>query len=171
VLAVGVWVLTGRNPPAAPAVSTVTEPVAVAATSAEARASEPAPAASVPAPAASGTAPATVAAASVTRLPAACEVPAGRTPTSYQSPVADRPSTYVHLEATRDAQACVIDAQSQARVVTLKAGESTNVTGTPPFTVRSAQWNDLKVFFQGLRVQLEPGVATDPVLILPRRPN
>jgi hypothetical protein len=42
------------------------------------------------------------------------------------------------------------------------------LSGTAPFTVRSAQWSDLKVFFQGLRVQLEPGAAADNVVILPR---
>jgi hypothetical protein len=75
----------------------------------------------------------------------------------------------VHIEATQEARFCLIDSQKQARVATLKAGESVTVSGTPPFTVRSAQWSDLKVFFQGLRVQVDAGAATDNILILPRR--
>lgn len=188
----GVWILKNHGASGGKGVSTVTEAVvpiaAPRAEPAEAAASEPvtappgALAASASAAAStppSASTPSSAAAPAVAvglasmplRLPAACEAPPGRTPTSYQSPVADKPATYVYVEAISDAQVCVFDAQSRARVLTLKAGESVNVTGTAPFTVRSAQWNDLKVFFQGLRVQLDPGAATDPVVILPRRVN
>lgn len=104
----------------------------------------------------------------VAKLPAGCEPASTREPTRYQSPVADKPATYVYVESTQEARFCVFDSQNQARVAVLKAGEPFKLSGTAPFTVRSAQWADLKVFFQGLRVQLEPGAATDNVVILPR---
>jgi hypothetical protein len=83
--------------------------------------------------------------------------------------VADKPATYVHVEAMQGARVCVLDSQNQVRALVLKVGESVNVAGVPPFTIRSAQWNDLKVFFQGLRVQVEPGAASDNIVILPKR--
>lgn len=171
----GVWALTNQTSFRPGGVSTVTEPVQVAAAASEpapppeARASEPAAVASAPASRASAPASAAAAAGPV-RLPPGCEAAAGREPTQYTSPVADKPASYVYVESIRgDARVCVIDSLNQARLVTLKQGESVNVSGTPPFTIRSAQWNDLKVFFQGLRVQLEPGAVTDHVVILPRR--
>jgi hypothetical protein len=39
------------------------------------------------------------------------------------------------------------------------------VRGTPPFTVQSAGWGDLRVFFQGFRVPLE-GMGTLDMLEL-----
>ncbi len=177
----GVWVLTNRTPSRTPAVSTVTESVPVAAanlepaSAPEAGASDAAPAvatASATVAAASAAAPGMAQAASgAARLPAGCEAPAGRAPTQYQSPVADKPATYVYVESTRDARLCLIDSLNQARMITLKAGESANIAGTAPFTIRSAQWGDLKVFFQGLRVQVDAGAATDNIVILPRRGN
>ena len=110
-----------------------------------------------------------MAAADKAKLPAGCEAPGSREPTRYLSPVADRPATYLYVESIQPARVCVLDSQNQARLATLKAGESINVSGVPPFTVRSAQWGDLKVFFQGLRVQLEPGAPSDNVVIVPKR--
>jgi cytoskeleton protein RodZ len=177
----GVWALTNRTSFSPGGISTVTEPVQVAAAASEpapppeTRAAEPAAVASAPASRASAPAAAPASApasAGRARLPPGCEAPAGREPTQYTSPVADRPASYVYVESTRgDVRVCVIDSLNQARLVTLRTGESVNVSGTPPFTIRSAQWNDLKVFFQGLRVQLEPGTVTDHVVILPRRGN
>ena len=110
-----------------------------------------------------------VAGADKPSLPAGCQAPGPREPTQYQSPVADKPATYVHVEAMQAARVCVLDSQNQVRALALKVGESVNVTGVPPFTIRSAQWNDLKVFFQGLRVQVEPGAASDNIVIVPKR--
>lgn len=164
----------GERP--ATAVSTVTVDVAAAPAFATASAPELAAssAAAVASPAASAAAstPAKAAsAASAAKLPAGCEPASGREPTQYASPVADKPATYVYVEAIQEARACVLDSRNQARMVVLKAGESINFAGVAPFTIRSAQWNDLKVFFQGLRVQLEPGAASDTVVINPRRPG
>lgn len=170
----GVAVVSIRGTPTV-TVATVTTPVAAPALAAQA-ASEPAAAVhEAPAQEATPAASATPAQASVAasapkpKLPADCELAKAREATPYQSPVADKPATYVHVESIQSARVCVFDSQNQARVAVLKAGESINVYGAAPFTIRSAQWNDLRVFFQGRRVQLEPGAASDSVVILPRR--
>jgi len=168
VIAVAVVLVT--RSPGSVTVSTVTVPVNAVPVAAPADAAAQAPAsdASAPAPAASA-ASAVVAGADKPPLPAGCEAPGPREATQYQSPVADKPATYVHVEAMQGARVCVLDSQNQVRALVLKVGESVNVTGVPPFTIRSAQWNDLKVFFQGLRVQVEPGAASDNIVILPKR--
>lgn len=154
------WVVNSPRP------TRISETSVTPAVAAEQPASAPADAveatAAAPMPAASS------AGVAVAKLPAGCEPASTREPTRYQSPVADKPATYVYVESTQEARVCVFDSQNQARVAVLKAGESFKLSGTAPFTVRSAQWADLKVFFQGLRVQLEPGAVTDNVVILPR---
>jgi len=171
VIAVAVLLLT--RTPGTVTVSTVTVPVNAAPAAAPVDASAPVPAsdASAPAAAASAASAASVVIAGADKpaLPAGCEAPGPREATQYQSPVADKPATYVHVEAMQGARVCVLDSQNQVRALVLKVGESVNVTGVPPFTIRSAQWNDLKVFFQGLRVQVEPGAASDNIVILPKR--
>jgi len=162
VVVIAVAVLVVTRTPGSVTVSTVTVPV------------NPAPAAAqadAPASAASAAPAASVAVASADKplLPAGCEAPGPREATQYQSPVADKPATYVHVEAMQAARVCVLDSQNQVRALVLKVGESVNVTGVAPFTIRSAQWNDLKVFFQGLRVQVEPGAASDNIVIVPKR--
>jgi hypothetical protein len=169
VVVIAVAVLLVTRTPGSVTVSTVTVPVnpAPAAAPADAPASD----ASAPAPAASAAPAASVAVASADKplLPAGCEAPGPREATQYQSPVADKPATYVHVEAMQPARVCVLDSQNQVRALVLKIGESVNVTGVPPFTIRSAQWSDLKVFFQGLRVQVDPGAASDNIVIVPKR--
>jgi transcriptional regulator with XRE-family HTH domain len=164
--------LIATRSPSGISVSTVTVPVepTVAAPAASA-ALVPVSDASPPAAAASAAPAASAAAlgADKPKLPAGCEAPGPREATQYQSPVADRPATYVHVEAMQSVRVCVLDSQNQVRPLALKVGESVNVAGVPPFTIRSAQWNDLKVFFQGLRVQIEPGTASDNVVIMPKR--
>ena len=171
VIAVAVLLLT--RTPSSVTVSTVTVPVNAAPVAAPADTAAPAPAsdASAPATAASAASAASVVVTGADKppLPAGCEAPGPREATQYQSPVADKPATYVHVEAMQAARVCVLDSQNQVRALVLKVGESVNVTGVAPFTIRSAQWNDLKVFFQGLRVQVEPGAASDNIVIVPKR--
>lgn len=171
VIAVAVLLVT--RTPGTVIVSTVTVPVNATPVAAPAVASAQTPAsdASAPAAAASAASAASVVIAGADKpaLPAGCEAPGPREATQYQSPVADKPATYVHVEAMQAARVCVLDSQNQVRALVLKVGESVNVAGVPPFTIRSAQWNDLKVFFQGLRVQVEPGAASDNIVILPKR--
>ncbi len=159
VAVIAVAVLLVTRTPGTVAVSTVTVPV----NAAPADASAPVPASDASA------ASVVIAGADKPALPAGCEAPGPREATQYQSPVAAKPPTYVHVEAMQGARVCVLDSQNQVRALVLKVGESVNVTGVPPFTIRSAQWNDLKVFFQGLRVQIEPGAASDNIVILPKR--
>ena len=168
VIAVAVLLLT--RTPGTVTMSTVTVPVNAAPAAAPADTSAPVPASDASAPASAASAASVViAGADKPALPAGCEAPSPREATQYQSPVADKPATYVHVEAMQGARVCVLDSQNQVRALVLKVGESVNVTGVPPFTIRSAQWNDLKVFFQGLRVQVEPGAASDNIVILPKR--
>lgn len=169
VVVIAVAVLLVTRTPGSVTVSTVTVPVNPAPAAAQADA--PASDASAPAPAASAAPAASVAVASADKplLPAGCEAPGPREATQYQSPVADKPATYVHVEAMQPARVCVLDSQNQVRALVLKIGESVNVTGVPPFTIRSAQWSDLKVYFQGLRVQVDPGAASDNIVIVPKR--
>ena len=169
VIAVAVFLIT--RAPGGVTVSTVTVPVNVAPVAPPPEAPAPAPAADASGPAAAASDAMSVAGAGTNKpaLPAGCEAPGAREATQYQSPVADRPATYVHVEAMQAARVCVLDSQNQVRALVLKVGESVNVTGVPPFTLRSAQWSDLKVFFQGLRVQVEPGAASDNIVIVPKR--
>ena len=158
-----VWFVTSPKPNR---ISGTSEPSVTPATAAAQPASTPADVVEADAPA--PTQAASVAGVAAAKLPAGCEPASTREPTRYQSPVADKPATYVYVESIQESRVCVFDSQNQARVAVLKAGESFKLSGTAPFTVRSAQWSDLKVFFQGLRVQLEPGAAADNVVILPR---
>lgn len=160
--AIGAVVFLATRAPSAVAISTVTvqvEPSQVVAAAASAPAANQEPAAQEPAalPASAASGPL-----------AGCEAPSAREATRYQSPGGDKPATYVHVESTQAARLCVLDGKNQTRVLALKAGEPVNVMGTAPFTIRTSQWNDLRVYFEGRRVQLEPGVATDNVVILAR---
>lgn len=112
----------------------------------------------------------TLAAAQVANpSPTACEPAPELQLTRYQSPSTSRPDTYVYLESINDVQVCVIDSQNQPTLVTLKAGQSINVTGVAPFVIRTTDWSHLKAFFQGQRVQLDAGVPTSNVVLQPRR--
>ena len=66
---------------------------------------------------------------------------------------------YIYLEASRPVQVCVSDARQQVTTVQVKPVAGETVPGTPPFTVQSTGWADLRVFFQGVRVPLE-GLGT-----------
>jgi hypothetical protein len=83
----------------------------------------------------------------------------------YASAQALRPSNYVYLEANQPVQVCVTDASQQVTSVQVQPGTGATVRGTPPFTVQSAGWGDLRVFFQGFRVPLE-GMGTLDMLEL-----
>jgi len=167
--AVGVlWVTSDQRrpaPAAAPSAQPGAEPALPAASNPEAApAGAPQPAAPTTSSAASAQAKAVPVA-----WPAGCEPVAGSPSTSYQSPVADRPDTYVHVESLQDARVCVVDAQNRPTMLSLQPGQSNTVYGTAPFVIRSSQWQHLKVYFQGLRVQVDAGQPTEQVVIHPRR--
>lgn len=98
-----------------------------------------------------------------------CETTLTPEPTIYQSPVSDKPSNYLYLQALADAQVCLIDSERKTRLLSLKAGESFNMLGVAPFAVRTTQWNDLKIFFQGMRVKLESELDSHNVLVIPHQ--
>lgn len=136
------------------------------------------PSAVAPLPSASASAEPAIAAASMASAPepsqAAAAAPACG-PVSregawqYQSPVAARPGNYVHVQAAREISFCVIDSQDRQTMTTLKPGESVTVSGAPPFVIATAtataQWNDLRVFFQGLRVNIDPGLRPQTIVL------
>lgn len=64
-----------------------------------------------------------------------------------------KPGNYVYLEAQADIELCVLDSQNQKTLLQLKAGMAKSVYGSAPFMVHSQDWKNLKLFFQGRRVQ------------------
>lgn len=64
-----------------------------------------------------------------------------------------KPGNYVYLEAQADTELCVIDSQNQKTMLQLKAGMAKSVYGSAPFLIHSQDWQNLKLFFQGRRVQ------------------
>jgi hypothetical protein len=64
-----------------------------------------------------------------------------------------KPGNYVYLEAQADTELCVIDSQNQKTLLQLKAGMAKSVYGSAPFLIHSQDWQNLKLFFQGRRVQ------------------
>lgn len=146
---------TEPTPPAEPqaaasqAVATPASPVAsaVAPATAETAATPPAlAAASTPSPAPA----ASQAAAALAR----CDGPAEST-AEFTPPRALRPASYVFLQASQPIAVCVVDARNQQTQATVKPGEDLTVTGEAPFTIHTARWGGLRVFFQGVRVQTE----------------
>lgn len=74
-----------------------------------------------------------------------------------------RPANYVHLESTRDVSVCVVDATGKPTAAVVGPGEGLSVYGEPPFVVQTAQWNDLRVFFQGMRMHVD--LSAPPVAL------
>lgn len=68
--------------------------------------------------------------------------------------VAYKPSSYVYLEALADTVICLEDGQKKMNRLSLLAGSSKTVTGSSPwkFSIKAAQ--EVKVFYQGQRMQL-----------------
>lgn len=141
-------------------------------------ASMPVPLAQAPAPTASAQAPATetvVATATPTGdvLPMAASA-AGCAPvpqaglTRATPPGAIRPANYVHLESTSDVSVCVVDATGKPTAAVVGPGEGLSVYGEPPFVVQTAQWNDLRVFFQGMRVHVDLSAPPAALALDPR---
>lgn len=128
-------------------------------------AAEPAPPAAVPAaaPAPSDTpAPPMQATASMGR----CEsLPPVDALAQYTPPAAFRPNTYVYVEAVAPTSVCVTDGQDRQTLAVVKPGDGVSIYGAAPFTVQTRQWNDLRVFFQGIRVTLESPVPPQAVVL------
>jgi len=72
---------------------------------------------------------------------------------------AQKETRYVYLVATVNAEICVIDANKQATLVQLKAGESRSVYGAAPWQISGAQLQKTQIYFQGSRVSVPDNIA------------
>ncbi|MFD0669342.1 hypothetical protein ACT80S_16605, partial [Ramlibacter sp. MAHUQ-53] len=88
--------------------------------------------------------------------------------TRFTPPGAIRPANYVHLEAAREVPVCVVDATGKPTAAVVQPGEGLSVYGEPPFVVQASQWNELRVFFQGMRVHLDPAAPPVALALDPR---
>ena len=73
--------------------------------------------------------------------------------------VATKEGRYVYLVSPTDAVVCVVDANRQATVVNLKAGEGRSVYGASPWQVSGSDLSKVQIFFQGWRVALPEGAS------------
>ncbi len=161
-----------RSPAPLPAEAASTTAGPASAPPSAAEATAPAPVAST------GTAAATAAPALAQPEPRAdataittqaqCDMPPRDKAVAYTSPSALRPDNYVYIESARETSVCVVDSQNRLTVSMVRPGESASVYGTPPFMVRSRQWAQLRVFYQGTRVTLDTASAPPAVLLTPR---
>jgi hypothetical protein len=65
---------------------------------------------------------------------------------------AKKETRYVYLVGTTDAEVCVVDANKQATLVPLKAGEGRSVQGAAPWQISGVQLQKVQIYFQGSRV-------------------
>jgi len=70
--------------------------------------------------------------------------------------MAYKPSSYVYLEALADTVICLEDGQKKMSRLSLLAGSSKTVTGSSPWKLSIQAAQEVKVFYQGQRMQL-PG--------------
>ena len=92
--------------------------------------------------------------------PAVAPVPAPLKSCAYSSDAmpqltslfAKKETRYVYLVGTADAEVCVVDANKQATLVPLKAGEGRSVQGAAPWQISGAQLQKVQIYFQGSRV-------------------
>lgn len=75
-----------------------------------------------------------------------------------------RPGNYIYFEALQNSQLCVLDAQNKLTTVQLNAGMKRRINGQAPFLVHSSNWQHLKMFYQGRRVQTGPSIDEHMVL-------
>jgi len=68
--------------------------------------------------------------------------------------VAYKPSSYVYLEALADTVICLEDGQKKMNRLSLLAGSSKTVTGSSPWKISIKAAQEVKVFYQGQRMQL-----------------
>lgn len=73
--------------------------------------------------------------------------------------VATKEGRYVYLVSPADAVVCVVDANRQATLVNLRAGEGRSVYGASPWQVSGQDLSKVQIFFQGWRVALPDGVS------------
>lgn len=61
---------------------------------------------------------------------------------------------YVHVEAQQAMTVCIMDGQQRVATLNLKVGEGRSIYGLSPFRVYSADFKEVKVYFQGQQIKL-----------------
>jgi hypothetical protein len=75
-----------------------------------------------------------------------------------------RAGNYIFFEALEQSQLCVLDAQNKLTTLQLDAGMKRRVNGEAPFLVYTSNWQHLKMFYQGRRVQTGDNIQQHMVL-------
>ncbi len=140
---------------AVPAVSEVKAPAATAA-------DVPAAPAALPQAAPQASAPPQASAVSEVQ---ACIEPNAKALTPYVPATADKPSSYLFLESMGEVLVCIHDGQGRKHSLKLRSGESQNVQGVAPYTLQTADWARVRVFFQGAQVKAEAAQAREGLLL------
>lgn len=99
-----------------------------------------------------------------------CIEPNAKALTPYVSATADKPSTYLFLEGMGEAQVCIHDSQGRRHSLKLRSGESQNIQGVAPYTLQTADWARVRVFFQGVQVKAEAAQAREGLLLQAHTP-
>ena len=95
----------------------------------------------------------------------ACIEPNAKALTPYVSATADKPSSYLFLESMGEVLVCIHDGQGRKHSLKLRSGESQNVQGVAPYTLQTADWARVRVFFQGAQVKAEAAQAREGLLL------
>jgi transcriptional regulator with XRE-family HTH domain len=77
----------------------------------------------------------------------------------FSTETPSKPGNYVYLIAIKSLVVCVKDSTGRITLAKLKANETKNITGQPPFSIFSDDARELKVFFQGTRVSIPVNVV------------
>lgn len=70
---------------------------------------------------------------------------------AFTASKANFPGNFIYLVSKSDQQLCVIDAKGVKQKVALASNEKKNISGTAPFTILSADFSKVQVYFQGWR--------------------
>lgn len=133
---------------ASAAVADAPSPPAAPASAPPVQAPEPA------APAVAPAAPASATASSTVTTDARCPALPREGVTQFTPAAALRPAGYVYIEAASEARVCVVDGRDRHTSAVIRPGAGVTVNGEAPFTLHTRQWGELRVFFQGARVNL-----------------
>lgn len=172
--AIGIALAPGWSGPSRPPAGAVAVAMAAPSAPTQAAAANTEPVPLLPAPSPSAAEPtatsarpvASDAATQAQASPGRCNwPPPADTLAHYTPPTAFRPDNYVYVEAVTPASVCVIDGQNRQTLAQVKPGDGVSVYGEAPFTVQTRQWSDLRVFFQGIRVNLESAVTPQAVVL------
>jgi len=83
--------------------------------------------------------------------------------------MAYKPSNYVHVEALSDTVICLEDSQNKIHRLSLQAGAAQSVTGSSPWKLSLKAAQQVRVFFQGQRMQL-PDANNQTITLMEYRP-